>query len=154
MSLTILIVTFKSEKIIESCLSTINKKYPIILIENSNNKIFKKKIEKRFSNVKCFLTGKNIGFGKANNIGLKLAKTKYVLLLNPDTFLYKDTIKILMDSANKIKDFALPAPLVNNKKNLNYGFFETKKLKLIKVFKRLIISRDLQCFLIKKNFPK
>ena len=43
MSLTILIVTFKSEKIIESCLSTINKKYPIILIENSNNKIFKKK---------------------------------------------------------------------------------------------------------------
>ena len=154
MSLTIIIVTFKSEKLIEKCLSTINKKHPIILIENSNNKIFKKKIEKKFSNVKCYLTGTNLGFGKANNIGLKLAKTKYVLLLNPDTFLYKDTIKILLDSAKKIKDFALLAPIINNNKDLNYGYFEIKKNKINKNFIQVDYIKGFAMFFNKKKFNK
>ena len=154
MSLTIIIVTFKSEKLIEKCLSTINKKHPIILIENSNNKIFKKKIEKKFSNVKCYLTGTNLCFGKANNIGLKLARTKYVLLLNPDTFLYKDTIKILLDSAKKIKDFALLAPIINNNKDLNYGYFEIKKNKINKNFIQVDYIKGFAMFFNKKKFNK
>jgi GT2 family glycosyltransferase len=127
MKLTIIIVTFKSEKVIYKSLSSINNNYPVIIIENSNNKNFKKEIEKKFSNVRCLLTGKNLGFGKANNIGLHLAKTKYVFLLNPDTVLEKDTLEKLISNADRIKNFALLAPIIKNSHELNYGFFNKKK---------------------------
>ena len=87
--LTIVIVTFKSEEKIYNCLNSIANEIPVIIIENSNNKNFKKKIEATFKNVKCILTGKNNGYSIANNIGLKLVKTKYALVLNPDTWLEK-----------------------------------------------------------------
>ena len=91
--LTIVIVTFKSEEKIYHCLNSISNEIPVIIIENSNNENFKKKIESTFKNVKCILTGKNNGYSVANNIGLKLVKTKYALVLNPDTRLEKNAIK-------------------------------------------------------------
>jgi GT2 family glycosyltransferase len=126
--ITIIIVSFKSENAIYNCLSTINKKYPVIVIENSSDIIFKKKIEKKYKNVKCILARKNLGFGKANNIGLYAAKSNYVLLLNPDTKLKKDTVSILIKNANKIKDFALLAPSIVNENDKNYGYFENKTI--------------------------
>ena len=135
MNTTIIIVTFKSEKVIYKCLSSINNNYPVIIIENSSNKNFKKQIENKFINVKCILAGENLGFGKANNIGLRLAKTKYVFLLNPDTVLHKDTLEVLISNAERIKNFALLAPIITNSHELNYGFFNKKKnIKSLDVF--------------------
>ena len=88
--LTIVIVTFKSEDKIFSCLKSISNEIPVIVVENSDNHVdFKKKIEKISNNVKCVLTGENKGYAAANNIGLKLIKTKYGLVLNPDTIVGK-----------------------------------------------------------------
>jgi N-acetylglucosaminyl-diphospho-decaprenol L-rhamnosyltransferase len=135
MNTTIIIVTFNSEKVIYKCLSSISNNYPVIIIENSNNKNFKKQIENKFINVKCILAGENLGFGKANNIGLRLAKTKYVFLLNPDTVLHKDTLEVLISNAERIKNFALLAPIITNSHELNYGFFnKKKKIKSLDVF--------------------
>ena len=126
--ITIIIVSFKSDKAIYNCLSSVNRKYPVIVIENSSDFSFKKKIEEKYKNVKCILTKKNLGFGKANNIGLYAAKTNYVLLLNPDTKLKKDTVSILIKNAIKIKNFALLAPSVINETDKNYGFFQNKNI--------------------------
>ena len=41
--------------------------------------------------------GENLGFGKANNLGAEYAKGKYLFLLNPDTLLVNNAIKILYD---------------------------------------------------------
>ena len=110
-NLTIVIVTFKSEKVIEQCLNSISQKYTIIIVENSNNINFQKYIEGKFQNVKCHLTGSNIGMGSANNIGIKLAKTDYVLILNPDVKLMQDTIINLISEVELIKNFAIAAPM-------------------------------------------
>jgi len=48
MKVTIIIVTFRSDNVIEGCLSKINKKYPEIIIENSNNRNLKKKLKVNF----------------------------------------------------------------------------------------------------------
>jgi len=121
---TIVIVTFKSEKVIETCLNSINQKYTIIIVENSNNENFKKNIEGKFPNVKCYLTGSNIGMGSANNIGIKLAKTNYVLILNPDVKLMQDTIIHLTAAIKLIENFAIAAPMeITNLKKKNFGFF-------------------------------
>ena len=69
-NITIVITSFKSEETINDCLSSIDKKCRVILVENSNNFDFKKKIESNFKNVECILSGENLGYSKANNIGL------------------------------------------------------------------------------------
>ena len=98
--LTIVIVTFKSEEKISNCLRSISRETPVLVIENSNNVNFKKDIENNFQNVKCILTGENKGYSFANNVGLRLVKTKYALVLNPDTILDKKAIKNFFYSSN------------------------------------------------------
>ena len=73
-------------------MSELNSRDSVIIVENSNDKNFKK-IENSFSNVKCILAGENKGYSSANNIGLSIVKTKYALVLNPDTVLDKKAIK-------------------------------------------------------------
>ena len=90
--LTVVIVTFKSEIKILDCLNSIGDQANIIVVENSQNIDFKNNLEKKFSNLKCILTGENLGYAAANNIGLKKVKTKYALVLNPDTILDKNAI--------------------------------------------------------------
>jgi len=123
-NLTIVIVTFKSEKVVEKCLNSIDQRYAIIIVENSNNINFKKYIEGKFQNVKCHLTGSNIGMGSANNIGIRFAKTNYVLILNPDVKLIEDTIINLSSEIELIKNLAIASPLeITSLKKKNFGFF-------------------------------
>ena len=123
-NLTVVIVTFKSEKVIEKCLNSIDQKYRVIIVENSSNINFQKYIEDKFRNVKCHLTGFNIGMGSANNIGIRLAKTNYVLILNPDVKLMENTIISLSSEIESIRNFAIASPLeITNLKKRNFGFF-------------------------------
>ena len=135
-NITIIIVTFKSQKVIEKCLVSIDNKYPVIVIENSNDENFKKFLENKFSNVKCILTGENIGMGPANNIGIKNATTDFVLISNPDVCFYQDTIKILLNSAERIKNFTILAPIIAkiNNKFPNYGMFNKSKIEINEKF--------------------
>ena len=134
--LTIIITTFKSEQKIRECLSSIDPKINIILIENSSSIEFKKDIESNFSNVTCELTNDNLGYGKANNIGLKKVKTKYALILNPDTVLSSNTLELFFEFTKTNKDFTILGPNQNEKistldnyKKREIEFFETDKIK-------------------------
>ena len=114
MDLSIIIVSFRSGDIISRCLESIDKKYPVIVVENSCDDHLKSKIETQYSNVKFILPKENLGYGAANNLGIKQTKTNYVLILNPDTLLLKDTLDQLLFYANKIKDFAMLGPKIIN----------------------------------------
>jgi len=109
--LTIVIATFNSERKIQNCLESINQDYRVIIVENSKNIDFKNKIESKFPNVECFLAGMNLGYSQANNLGLEKVKTKYSLILNPDTKLNKNTLNNFLISSVKNKDFAILAPI-------------------------------------------
>jgi len=118
--LTVVIVTFKSENKIFSCIDSIPKGIDIIVVENSNNLKFKEKIEKSYSNVNCILSGENKGYAVANNIGLNKVLTKYALILNPDTILQKDTIENFNKAIKINNDFWLIGPSNNQSKNYNF----------------------------------
>ena len=132
--LTIVIVTFKSDKKIISCLESISNKIPIIIVENSDNVDFKKKIESKFKNVNCILTGENKGYSIANNIGLKLVKSKYALVLNPDTVLEKNTIKNFFVFAELNKDFWLVGPASDQMVEIDYKSKNSQEVKNLKGF--------------------
>jgi len=117
--ITIVITSFKSDKIIRNCLNSIDRQCHVILVENSNNFELKKSVEREFGNVECFLTGENLGYGKANNIGLKKVKTKYALILNPDATLHDSTLENFFKEIKQIPEFAIIGPLIQEKKDKN-----------------------------------
>ena len=123
--LTIVIVTYKSEDKIFDCLNSIPDEIHVLVVENSNDKNFKTKIEKSYKNVSCILSGKNSGYSVANNIGLNRVKTKYALVLNPDAILSLSSIKNFFISADKVEDFWLMGPANDQMVKLN---FENKNL--------------------------
>ena len=82
--ITVVINTFKSEDKIKACLNSIDSNFKVIVVENSKNNKFKEMLEINYSNVKCFLTGENLGYAKGNNFGLTKVNSQYALILNPD----------------------------------------------------------------------
>ena len=132
--LTIVIVTYKSEEKIFDCLKSIPNEFPVIIVENSDNKIFKTHIENTHKNVKCLLSGDNKGYSIANNIGLNQVKTKYALVLNPDTILDKDALKNFIITASQIKDFWLLGPANDQMVNLDFKINKTQEVNDLKGF--------------------
>ena len=102
-----MIVTLKSENIIDQCIKSIDKNIPIIVVENSNNQRFKGELESKYQNIKCVLSKSNLGMGAGNNIGIKLAKTDYVFILNPDVELEPNTLNELYLASKKLSEFSI-----------------------------------------------
>ena len=115
--ITVIITTFRSSEKINNCLNSIDKHTKVLIIENSNDIAIKQNLEKKYSNVECILSGENMGYGKANNIGLKKVKTKYALILNPDTTLHNSALENFIKTTKKITDFAIMGPYIQEKKD-------------------------------------
>ena len=103
MSLTVIIVSYKSDTRIIRCLKSIDTRHQKLIIETSQDKDLQIKMEKKFKKIKVILT-QNIGYGAAMNIGVKIANTKYVLMTTPDIILKKNTLSNLINTAKKLKD--------------------------------------------------
>jgi len=125
-NLSIVIVTLKSEKIIERCINSLDKNIPIIVVENSDNAKFKDFLENRYKNVKCIISKKNLGMGAGNNIGIKLSETDYVLILNPDVTLEPNTLEEIFMASKNISNFSILSPISSDKNFPNYGIQNNK----------------------------
>ena len=132
--LTVVIVTFKSESKIIDCLKSIPLDIKVLIIENSNNEKYKKKLEKRFSNVHCTLTGKNRGYAAANNIGLNKVRTKYALILNPDTILEENAIDNFFKRVKKNNKFWLIGPANDQMVEIDFNNNDLKEVNDLKGF--------------------
>ena len=142
--LEILTVTFKSEHIIESCLSRIDSNFKITIVENSDNLEFKENMEKR-KNVKCILAKKNIGFGSAFNLGAKNIDSKYILHINPDVKIDSLIIEKLYKEAKKIKDLGILSPLetsIGNNKIINNTNHNIVEVEYVRGFVMLINNEN------------
>ena len=144
--LTIVITSFRSEKAIRECLDAIDKECKVINVENSNNHKHKVDIEKDFKNVTCILTGENLGYAKANNIGLKNTKTKYALILNPDSRMSDQTLNNFFNSAKKNPDFAMIGPSSINNSLENNNLQSVESIKGYAMFLNLHEFKDIGFF--------
>ena len=118
-NLTFIIVTFKSEYIIYECIESLPKNSEIIVIDNSNNNDLKNDLEKKYNKIRV-IAQKNDGMGSANNKGIKLCKTDYAFVINPDVKFYENTLQELIDFSAKNNDYAVLAPISDDLKYPNY----------------------------------
>lgn len=106
MDLSIIIVNYNTKKLTLECIqsvyeSTIPQSFEIIVVDNNSSDGSVEAIQLTFPDVKVIKNAENVGFSKANNQAIKESTGRYVLLLNSDTIVNKDTItKIIkfMDS--------------------------------------------------------
>ena len=126
-NLTFIIVTFKSDHIINECIKSLPKDSNIIIIENSNDRELKKKLELKYSKINV-ITQENSGMGSANNKGIKLCKTDYAFVINPDVKFYENTMQELIALSSKYNDYSILAPISDDTKYLNYKI-KNKKIK-------------------------
>ena len=124
-NITFIIVSFKSENVIHSCLNSLPKISKKIVIENSRNTKLKEELESKYDNIEV-LINHNLGMGASNNIGILRSKTQFAYILNPDTKLNVSTIDKLIEAADKIVDFAILSPLCSDSRFPNYKIYEKK----------------------------
>ena len=102
---SIIIVSFNTSELIVRCLAslgeakTVNDRWEIIVVDNGSTDGSIKKIS-NFQipncNVKVIQNKQNLGFAKANNIGIKKSQGRYILLLNSDTEVSKGVIQSML----------------------------------------------------------
>jgi len=110
MDFTVVIVSFKSFHLVEKHIKNIDKKYKIIIIENSLDKDLKTRIEKNYSNVTVILPQKNLGYGSALNLGIEKSLTKFVFCMVADVEIKKDCFLSVASILEKFDDFSLMTP--------------------------------------------
>ncbi len=119
--ITIGIVLFKEDyDVIYKTLDKI-RLFKIIIIDNSFDLKLKKKIEDNFKIEKYILNKKNLGFSSGYNQTLKLCKTDYFLILNPDCVIKeKSIVKLYEKIKNDENCFLTTATSYDQENKLKY----------------------------------
>lgn len=111
LDLSIIIVNYNTREFLEKCLTSILSsidgylRYEIIVVDNNSSDNSAEMIKKKFPRTKLITNKENSGFSKANNQGVKASqKSRYVLFLNPDTIIQKNTIEEMINFMNIHQD--------------------------------------------------
>ena len=103
MSVYIIIVTYNAMKWAEKCFSSLRKSsvhVQVIVIDNCSEDGTQDYIKNNFPEVNFIQNQENLGFGKANNIGIEIAYKKgadFFYLMNQDAWIYENSIQKLLD---------------------------------------------------------
>lgn len=108
--LSIIIVSYNTKKFLKECLESIQENvsskisYEVIVVDNASSDDTVKFVSVHFPKVHLISSSQNLGFSKANNIGVAKSNGRYVLFLNPDTVVYKNTIESIVAFMDEHED--------------------------------------------------
>lgn len=102
MDVSIIYVNYKTADLIVDSIQSVKKltegiSFEIIVVDNCSGDGSVEQIKKTCPEVTLIQSPENIGFGRANNLGIEAAGGEMVLFLNPDTLLVNNAIKLLYD---------------------------------------------------------
>lgn len=110
-----------TEPCVTSILSTnAGANYELIIVDNASQdgtRDYLKKIAKRNQNIRLVLNSSNLGFAGGNNAGIKIAKGKYIVLLNSDTLVSDNWIKKLVAPMTENPAIGMVGPITNSAGN-------------------------------------
>ena len=114
----VIVLTYNGKKWIDNCLDSVLKtvysNFKVLLIDNASHDGIVEYLKNRFPSVEVIKNDKNLGFGQAMNIGIKVAQernAKYIILLNQDTRVNENWITELVKVAEAASDIGVLTPL-------------------------------------------
>lgn len=134
---SIIIINYNTRQMTQECINSVIEKtigvsYEIIVIDNRSDDDSKQYLEND-NRIRYVYSFENLGFGRANNLGMTLSKGDYIFLLNSDTLLVNNAIKMLYDYAERRKgEIAFYGGwLLDYKMNYIHSFAEIATMKLL-----------------------
>jgi GT2 family glycosyltransferase len=113
---TVSIVSFNTRDLlraaIEAALATAGVSIEIVVVDNGSNDGSAEMVEREFTSAQLVRNPDNRGFAAANNVAIRRAKGRYILLLNPDTELRPDTIPTLAGYLDTHPDTGICGPRI------------------------------------------
>lgn len=104
MDISVIIVNYNVREFLLGALKSLRKSLDasgleaeVFVVDNASRDGSAEMVAREFPEVKLRALQENIGFGKANNLALREATGEYLLILNPDTILGEDTLKVMVD---------------------------------------------------------
>lgn len=163
MKLSIIVVNYNTREITLQCIKSIEK-YPlsqpfeVILVDNNSHdnsvSAFKELKIKNFK-LKIIRNDANLGFAKANNQGIKIAKGEYVLLLNSDTEVLKNSLNKYLEETEKLAEAGVVGcKLLNSDKTVQESVFRFPSI--TRAFRQYMLGQKniLDKYYPKTNSPK
>ncbi len=112
--------------------------FKIIIFDQSNDFNTKKFLLKRYKNIIYYkLSGKNLGFSKAQNLLIKKVKTKYFFSTQPDIFIQKKNILKLKKLLKKNENNLIAVPNINK----TYKILKKKHIKIKEMIGAAFMSK-------------
>jgi GT2 family glycosyltransferase len=127
-TLSIVIVTYNSLGQIDACLDSLARTLPAlhretIVVDNASPDGTASAVRRRWPSVRIIDAGANLGFARANNIGIRCSTAEFVLVLNPDTEVRPGAITRLLEVLASRPDAAVAGPrLVNGQGRAELSF--------------------------------
>ena len=112
-----IVVTYNGEKWIDKCFGSLRKsRIPVhtLAIDNASSDATVEKLGNEYPEVELIVNKKNMGFGRANNIGFQRAQedeADFILLLNQDAWIEPDTLEGLVKIHNRYPEYGVLSPL-------------------------------------------
>lgn len=125
--LSIIILNYKTANLIKYCIYNLKKinpllKYEIIVVDNDSADNCEQIVKKHFIEVKFIQAKNNRGYAAGNNLGIKKAQGKYILIVNPDIAFLDKTLEKMYDFMGKNPKIGIIGPkLLNADGTLQYS---------------------------------
>lgn len=151
--ISFIILSWNSEQYIKNCINSINTIHSflikIIIVDNGstdNTVNILKEYKKKNDNLEVVFLSQNIGTTKSRNIALKLVDedTNYICILDSDTVINENAMRIMTKCLAERKDVAIVGPAMMNEmkqKQIPYRKFPNWKIKLLKAMPLKNISK-------------
>ncbi len=94
LSLSFVIVTYNSQATIQECLQSVYRQdcdvHEVVVVDNASDDRALSIVSSKFPQATILRNKRNVGFGAANNAGVRLTSTEFVAMVNPDVRLTRD----------------------------------------------------------------
>lgn len=119
MDLSIVVVNWNTSELLIQCLDSIYRARPhltfeTILVDNGSTDDSVNTVAEHFPDVRIIVNDRNLGFARANNQGLSVARGRYFLLLNSDTIIMPNALDELVHYADEHLDVGVVGPKLLN----------------------------------------
>jgi len=116
MKILVIIVTYNAMKWVDYCFSSLcasSLKPDMYIVDNGSTDGTQDYIRKKYPEAIFIQSKGNVGFGRANNLGLQYAKDndyEYVYLLNQDAWIFPDTLEGLVKISKRNPEYGILSP--------------------------------------------
>ncbi|MFH1456543.1 MAG: glycosyltransferase family 2 protein [Patescibacteria group bacterium] len=119
MKLSVIILNYKTKNLTKQCIKNIESsdlalEYEIIVVDNNSRDGIKQMMQKEFPKHKFISSEINLGMGGGNNLGIQRANGQYILVINSDVVVFKESIKKLINFMDSHDRAGVVAPRVLN----------------------------------------